>query len=85
MCGNDDDPTMDLSADFGPDPGLKAPASHAGHIVADELEVPEDQILHDLPARTAPPMAGRSPSGTATRVATGRRARRASDTGPDAK
>ena len=56
MCGNDDDPTMDLSGDFGPDPRLKAMPPHTGRTVDDELEVPEVQTPQEVPARTAPPV-----------------------------
>jgi len=58
MCGNDDDPTMDLSVDFGPDPRLQALAPPVGRTVADELEVTGIQSPEDVSSRTAPPAPG---------------------------
>lgn len=54
MCGNDDDPTMDLSGDFGPGPQLKPLDPHAGRTIPTDLEVPQVESPQDLPSRTTP-------------------------------
>lgn len=56
MCGNDDDPTMDLSGDFGPGPQLVALDPHAGRTIPKNLEVAQVESSQDLPSRTAPPV-----------------------------
>lgn len=58
MCGNDDDPTMNLPGPFDSGPRLEAFAPHTARTCAHDLEESDDEIPQDLPARPAPPDPG---------------------------